>query len=224
MKPIEKSERYTLSQLVVQNLKQLILERKMAPGDKLPAERELSQILGVSRAILREALRSLESFGILEIKHGEGTYVAGNFLNPLVEQLAFVLQMNEKTFQELHEVRFLLEAAALASVPTPNPELWDELQELSDQFAGPALDLEERAAIDARFHLAVIGSLQNQTLLYLAKPFVQQLSVRLLTEADIQKSAEEHTSYLNAIRTGDMALAKTILQEHLSTKNSNRHR
>ena len=195
----------------------------MAPGDKLPAERELSQILGVSRAILREALRSLESFGILEIKHGEGTYVAGNFLNPLVEQLAFVLQLNEKTFQEIHEVRFLLEAAALASAPTPNPELWDELQELSGRFADPALDLTERAAIDARFHLAIIGSLQNQTLLYLAKPFVQQLSVQQLTEADIQQSAAEHTSYLNAIRTGDMALAKKILQEHLSTKNSNRH-
>ncbi|MDF2647912.1 MAG: hypothetical protein K0Q73_3717 [Paenibacillus sp.] len=223
MKPIEKSERYTLSQLIVQNLKQLILDRNMAPGEKLPAERELSQILGVSRAILREALRSLESFGILEIKHGEGTYVAGNFLNPLFEQLAFVLQMNEKTFQEIHEVRYLLEAAALAAAPTPSLEVWDELQELADQFAGLGLDPAERAALDARFHLAVIGSLQNKTLLYLAEPFVQQLKIQLLNESDIQRNSEEHTLYLNAIRKGDMVLAKNILQVHLSTNSSSHH-
>lgn len=115
MKPIEKSERTTISKLVVQNLKQLILERGIVPGEKLPAERELSQTLGVSRAILREALHSLESSGILEIKHGEGTYVVLNFMNPLFEQLLFILQMDKKIVHEIHEVRYLLEAAALAA-------------------------------------------------------------------------------------------------------------
>lgn len=223
MKPIEKSERYTLSQLVVQNLKQLILERNMAPGEKLPAERELSQILGVSRAILREALRSLESFGILEIKHGEGTYVAANFLNPLFEQLSFVLQMNEKTVQEIHEVRYLLEAAALAAAPSPSPEVWEELQRLADDYANPELPLAERAALDAKFHLTLIGSLQNKTLVYLAEPFVQQVKVETVSESTIVQRSREHTLYLDAIRKGDMLLAKNILLEHLSTSSSSHH-
>ena len=222
MKPIEKSERYTLSQLVVQNLKQLILERGIVPGERLPAERELSQTLGVSRAILREALRSLESFGILEIKHGEGTYVALNFLNPLFEQLSFILQMDNKTVHEIHDVRYLLEAAALAAAPAPTPEEWDKLHEISDHYARAELEPAERAALDAQFHLTLIGSLQNKTLLYLAEPFVKQLNEQNLSEADIQQSSKEHELYLNAIREGDMILAKDILRVHLSTNRPNR--
>lgn len=80
----------------------------------------------------------------------------------------------------------------------------------------------ERAALDAQFHLTLIGTLQNQTLHYLAEPFVKQLNVRSLSEADIQQSAKEHELYLNAIRKGNMVAAKNILREHLTTSPPNR--
>lgn len=222
MKPIDKSERYTLTQLVVQNLKQFILDRNMQPGDKLPAERELSLILGVSRAILREALRSLESFGILEIKHGEGSYVATNFVNPLFEQLSFIVQMNAKTVREIHEIRYLLEAAALAAHPTPTSAIWAELEQLADQYANPELSHTQRTALDAKLHLTLIRSLGNQTLVYLAEPLIQQVPMKELDLNGIEQSVQEHKRYLEAVRNGDMTLAAAILLEHLSDNSSTR--
>ncbi|WNQ12050.1 GntR family transcriptional regulator [Paenibacillus aurantius] len=215
MKPLDKTERYTLSQIVGQNLKQMILQNGMAPGEKLPAERDLSLSLGVSRAILREALRSLESFGIVEIKHGEGTFVAANFLNPLLEQLPFVMRMKDRSAMEMHELRYVLEAGALSLNLQPSPDTWAKLEAMAERLSDPALEPEKRAALDAEFHRTLIGSLGNRTLLYLAEPFLKLQEEALLSEEEVRRSSEEHRQYLDAIREGETDRAAAILRRHL---------
>lgn len=220
MKPIEKSERYTLSQLVVQNIKQLILERNLSPGDKLPAERELAQVVGVSRAILREALRALESFGIVEIKHGEGTYVSAHFLHPLVEQLSFVMQMNNpQATADIRDIRYWLEAAALNALPGAEASGWEALAQAAERYADPALAADERAEADAQLHLSLIALTGNRTLLQLAEPFVRQTLPRADDEA-LPARAEEHARYIAAARDGDTLLARELLHAHLATSSS----
>ncbi|KRG14020.1 hypothetical protein ACA29_06530 [Lederbergia galactosidilytica] len=75
MKPIQENERFTLSKIISDDLKEYILKNKLTTGDRLPSERELSTKMEVSRVIIREALRSLEATGIITIRQGEGAFV-----------------------------------------------------------------------------------------------------------------------------------------------------
>lgn len=208
MKAIEQSERYTLSKLVAQNLKQYILDQKLAPGDKLPAERELSLIMNVSRAILREALRSMESSGILEIRHGEGSYVANRFLSPLIDRLSFQVQMMGTSHHEIREIRFLLESAALdAAAGQTDPAFHDNL----DRLAMTAAESDPEA--DISFHMAVIRAQRNDSFTQLAEFFI-----RLASSAPVpseRSSLEEHREYAAALRKQDIDGAKKILRKHL---------
>lgn len=218
MKPIDKTERYTLTELIVRNLKTYILDREMKPGDKLPAERELCQTLGVSRAVLREALRSLESAGLLQIRHGEGSYVAVHFFNPLYEQLHFIQRMAPNRQRDLQGIRYLIEASAIESASRLDARAWDERVELAERFAQSAgLDVASRSELDARFHLALIRSLDNKTLEEMAEAFLR-LNDRFDDSDEAHRAhAREHDLYLNAIREGNLELAKTLLEQHLTT-------
>ncbi|RKN80695.1 FadR/GntR family transcriptional regulator [Paenibacillus ginsengarvi] len=216
MKPIEKAERYTLSKLVVQNLKQYMIENRMSAGSKLPAERELAQVMKVSRAILREALRSLESAGILEIRHGEGAFVAANSLNPLLEQLSFAASLSGETSRDMLELRYLLEAAAIDEALRRGARLpLAELDELS-AAAKDETNPERAVEADVQLHLAVVSSLHNESLLNIAELFIRQAADRG-TLAEYGRIAAEHERYMDALRGSDAEAAKSALREHLGT-------
>ncbi len=89
---IEPVRRGRLSQQIVIQLCQLIRQGQIGPGDRLPPERDLAEQLGVSRASLREALRTLEVAGLVESRHGGGTYVRDVFEHGLVSTLALALR------------------------------------------------------------------------------------------------------------------------------------
>ncbi|TMV47315.1 FadR family transcriptional regulator [Paenibacillus mesophilus] len=212
MKPIEKAERYTLSKLVVQNLKQYMIQNNMSPGEKLPAERELSQIMNVSRAILREALRSLESSGILEIRHGEGAFISANSLSPLLEQMSFAAGLSGSDGRELLEIRYMLEAAAIDEVmrqggafPFEELERWGAAAAQSEQA--------QASEADVQLHLAVVRSMRNDSLTPLAELFIRQAAERVSVRADT--IAEQHDRYVRTLRSADAESAKLVLREHL---------
>ncbi|PYI53966.1 FadR/GntR family transcriptional regulator [Paenibacillus flagellatus] len=216
MKPIEKAERYTLSKLVVHNLKQYIVENGILPGQKLPAERELAQIMKVSRAILREALRSLESAGILEIRHGEGAFISANSLSPLLEQLSFAASLSGSNAGELLEIRYLLEAAAVdAALKKGGAFPFDELERLIEAAAAPGAPKPQTDEADAAFHLAVVRTLGNGSLAQLAELFIRQAATADGGPAAPARAAEEHARYVRALREANAEAAKFVLREHL---------
>lgn len=216
MKPIETAERYTLSKLVVHKLKQYIVEHNIAPGDKLPAERELSQTMKVSRAILREALRSLESAGILDIRHGEGAFISANSLNPLLEQLSFAAQLNRKNGRELLEVRYLLEASAIDAVLGQGGNLpFAELKRLNEEWASSAGNGSRQTEADVQLHLTLVDTLRNGSLTSLAELFIRQAAAAETERSQAAASYEEHAQYIARLREGKAAEAKALLREHL---------
>jgi GntR family transcriptional repressor for pyruvate dehydrogenase complex len=209
MKPIEKAERYTLSKLVVQNLKQYMIQNNMTPGGKLPAERELSQIMNVSRAILREALRSLESSGILEIRHGEGAFISANSLSPLLEQMSFAASISGSDGQELLEIRYMLEAAAIDEVIRQGGAFpFEELERWGAAVAAQS-DQTQASEADVQLHLAVVRAMRNDSLTPLAELFIRQSAAR------VSVRSEEHDRYVRALRNADAESAKRVLREHL---------
>lgn len=219
MKPIEKAERYTLSKLVVQNLKQYMIQHNMTPGDKLPAERELSQIMNVSRAILREALRSLESSGILEIRHGEGAFISANSLSPLLEQLSFAASMSGAGGGELLEIRYMLEAAAIDEMIRRGGAFpLEELERLRSAAASAEPGGPHASEADAQFHLAVVRSMRNESLTSLAELFIRQAAANNRDHSDTGRVNKEHERYMLALGAADAESAKRVLREHLGAK------
>lgn len=98
---------------IVKDLRELIKSEGIQPGDKLPSERVLSERLNVGRSSVREALRSLELLGLIETRHGGGTFLATVQSNQLVEILAsFILQEN-KSIEDVHTTRRMLEKEAI---------------------------------------------------------------------------------------------------------------
>jgi GntR family transcriptional repressor for pyruvate dehydrogenase complex len=101
---------------IVEQLKELISKGELKHGQKLPAERELAESLGVSRASVREALTALEAIGILDIRPGEGTFIRETSVSTTFAPLTMILEMEQNSISQLMEVRRVLETeiAALA--------------------------------------------------------------------------------------------------------------
>ena len=103
-----------MPQQIVSRLLDLIQQRHLGPGDRLPAERELAATMGVSRSSLREALRALTVLGVCEMRHGTGTYVSSLEPDLLVRPLSFVLSLSDGGFDQLFEARKVVEPAIAA--------------------------------------------------------------------------------------------------------------
>ena len=94
---------------VIEQVKKLIIDGKLQPGDKLLSERELAEKLGVSRASVREAFSALEMMGIITIRPGEGSFVRQVSYEEMLEPLSFLLQVDIDNVMQLLEVRKILE-------------------------------------------------------------------------------------------------------------------
>ena len=118
---------------IVQQLKDIIALEQIQPGDKLPSERVLCEQLGVSRASLREALRSLELLGLIQSRHGGGNYLTEASGNHLVELLSSFIFNTPQSINEVHETRAMHEREAIRVVSRDtqlrNLSIWDSFFE-----------------------------------------------------------------------------------------------
>jgi GntR family transcriptional repressor for pyruvate dehydrogenase complex len=94
---------------VLEQIKDFMREGKLNPGDRLMGEREMANALGVSRTTLREALRTLEILSLVEVRHGDGTFIKDHQVNEIIEPLALALSVEPNSFEELWETRIALE-------------------------------------------------------------------------------------------------------------------
>ncbi|MEO4051947.1 GntR family transcriptional regulator [Solibacillus sp. CAU 1738] len=101
---------------IVKQLRELILEQQIEPGDKLPSERMLSEQLGVGRSSIREALRSLELLGLIETKHGGGTFLGSVQQHQLIEVLSSFILQETKSIEDVHATREMHEREAIRIV------------------------------------------------------------------------------------------------------------
>ena len=103
------AKRESAVDLVVNHIKQLLVERKLKPGDRLPNELEISEGMGVSRGSVREAMKILSAFGLIEVKVGNGTYVSDAPGNSLIDSFLFSFYLTNPNLQEMYEFRRYVE-------------------------------------------------------------------------------------------------------------------
>ena len=110
------NKRESTVDIVVNNIKKLLIERKLKPGDRLPNEVEISEAMNVSRGSVREALRILTAFGLVESRVGTGTYICQKPGRTLADSLLFSFFVNNPNIGKLYEFRRLIEIDILESV------------------------------------------------------------------------------------------------------------
>ena len=158
--------RSTLPEEIANRLLKQIREQELRPGDKLPAERSLAQMMDVSRPVLREALRALALMRVVDIRQGDGTYITSLEPKQLVSHLDFVFPKDSVALVQLLEARRVVEAGnvRLAARRVTEREL-AELQELVASLAACIDDPDRFSELDIEFHTAVCATAGNFLLL-----------------------------------------------------------
>lgn len=210
-----------LSHEVQRQLQQLIIEKRLGVGDRLPGERELGSIFNVSRTVVREALRAMESMGWVEVRQGKGTVVKG--ITPPAKGYGNRLIQDPKLFRELMEVRCLLEvkAAALAAGSRSADDL-AELAQLLDEMAQAVEDGEWRkfALLDVEFHHIIVRAANNRVLKeMMANVSAPLLASRHATVVGLPERAQKvhrfHQRIYEAIKIQDADTSGTMMKDHL---------
>ena len=158
--------RARLSQQIMIEICRMIREAKLQAGDRLPGERELADKLGVSRAPVREALRALEIAGLIESRHGGGTYVRDVLSLGVDVPLALALEASEDTVGDLWEVRVLFEPeiaarAALRGTEDDFKALATNIERLRAVWADVGAS-DEALRIDREFHAGIARASHNR--------------------------------------------------------------
>ncbi|MDE7272594.1 MAG: GntR family transcriptional regulator [Lachnospiraceae bacterium] len=180
--------------LVIDHIKSLFQQGKLTFGGKLPSERQLMATLGLSRNSVREALRSLENMGIIESRHGQGTFLVNHIGNSLGSIFSLLLFMNECSEAEVNELRQSIEIGAyLIAVSQADDDQLRALNLCLDQLKHSSA--EERAAIDKQFHDTLIQMSGNR-LLILLRETLSPLFENTIQEKLTHISSEEWKTLL----------------------------
>jgi GntR family transcriptional repressor for pyruvate dehydrogenase complex len=215
-RPIERRNTY---ELVADSLLALISERHLKPGDALPTERELMQHYGVGRSSVREALRMLESKGLISAG-GSGAFVVADFRNPLNDSLSLLLAVEEGSLRELFEVRRILEGEAVAlATERGNESYLERMRAATELMREGLVDREEYIEADVAFHLTIAEATQNRLILHLMHAIRDQLERALGSIYKIpgspEQSIEDHGLIIAAMSEGRPDEARERMREHL---------
>lgn len=205
-------------------IKELVLKLGLRPGDPMPTETELGKYIGVSRSSLREAMKTLATLGIVEVRHGHGTYVGRMTLDSLVETLVFrgALMPGDDlhALHEIIEVRQGIDIGMAEQVidaieGTENPELWRTVGEMERLSA----DGKTFAEFDRAFHTQLLGRIHNALIGQLVGAFwdvhtavMPQLGVSL--PDDLIETARAHADMLRAAEAGDVDGYRRAAKQH----------
>jgi len=206
--------------VIIQQVKELLLTGQLKPGDKLPPERKLSEKFGVGRTHVREAIRKLEFYGILKTRPQSGTYVASLGVSALETLISDVLKIDSYSFLSLVETREVLELSSVAYACQRHTE--EDLYKLEESLNN-YLDKAERhiSAVeeDLMFHLTIAEIGKNQVLksmlLIIIPDIISNYNVFNVCETVTNKALEEHKLLFNQIRNRDVDGAITTMKEHM---------
>ena len=204
---------------VAQQIERLIL-KKLRPGDKLPSERELAEMLRVSRSSIRDAIRGLELRGLVEPRQGAGTIVRETAVDPLANPFASALKRRKEMVSELLDFRKMLEPplAARAATHASADEI-SEMEEILQRQDAKQSQGEPAVAEDAEFHYSVALASGNGVVLKVLDIIMDLLrdtrERSLQVEGRPQKSLAGHRRVLAAIKRHDAEGAKSAMRRHI---------
>jgi len=204
---------------VAKQIERLILQ-KLQPGDKLPSERELAEMLQVSRSSIRDAIRSLELMGLVEPRQGAGTIVREISAESLMNPFANALKRRQQLVSELLDFRKMLEPPLAARAAAhASPDEISEMEEILQRQEGKLSEGEVAIAEDAEFHYSIALASGNSIVLKVIDILMDLL--RDTRERSLQlkgrpeRSLAGHRRILAAIKRHDAGAAKDAMRRHI---------
>ena len=207
---------------VADQIERLIVAESLRPGDKLPSERELAEQMGVSRTVIREAIRVLSVRGLLKVKSGCGTYVQELSAKDAAASIELFLKLRQssESLQHVYEVRRILEVEA-AGLAAERATLEDvaSMKKSIDLMARYRDDPEAYTRHDVAFHAAVATATHNDLFGVLLSPISDLLLQMVRVSLDASGAADvglvHHREILACIREHDPQKARRAMREHL---------
>lgn len=217
--PLKRLDRPALFRSVQDIIKNYILENNLTAGAPLPPEMELARQLGVSRSSVREAVKALESLGILESRRGSGLFVQNFSFEPLLENLPYGLLFALPQLADLLAVRRVLETGmAGAALAVITPEQLTQLRVLTQQMRVCAEQGQTFPDEDREFHSTLFANLQNQILLKLLDTFWltfhKAAQLTDLQDRDSLRTYRDHVAILEAVEAGEAEQVRLALDQH----------
>ena len=217
---VQRVRRERVSAQVFQQLKARLIEGVWQAGEKLPSEGELSELFGVSRVSVREALHRLATLGLLETRHGEGSFVCSASSDCYINNLLPALVLDRTSIYDVLEYRQTMEKGIVALVVEKATKadiaILDsyyqkmvECKENSTEFAYADLD----------FHLALAGATKNQVFFKvnsIIKDILCASMENIVSLLGPQDGLDFHKRILDAIKKRDSQTAQALMEEHVT--------
>ncbi|PWF85881.1 FadR/GntR family transcriptional regulator [Kocuria rosea] len=206
-------ERFSAAEAVFKDLLAQIREGRLAVGERLPSEAALAQGYGVSRSVIREALRSCAALGLTVSRTGKGTFVVS-------QRVAEDLALGAYSARDLHEARPHIEVPAAGLAARRRTE--EDVRFLQDVVAAMAAEDDPQAwvELDASFHAAVARISHNRVfekvIADIREALFHQSETLNVVAARQKRSDEEHLRIFHAIRDGAADEAEAAMQDHLA--------
>jgi len=194
---------------VINYIKQLISEGKLQIGDKLPTERHLSEILSISRNTVRDAIRIMDTMGLIQCKQGSGNYLSNEINRNISETLKFMLLMKQTKFQEINQVRRSIELEAFKLSIKNQTE--SDLNELAFLLAKMEQNVKKnKPEYDSLFHeklLTMAGNTLMTTMMEALSDVCEELLEKFFEntlEKDMGEIIEIHKTILKCLINNDI--------------------
>jgi DNA-binding FadR family transcriptional regulator len=212
-----------ISEVIVEQIRLLMRQGQLKPGDRLPAERDLCERFGVSRVTVREALRMLESSGLVEIRVGArgGAFVTAPTSDRVGEGLADLLSLSVISAADTTEVRLILEVGIVPLVcERATADDLDDLDRICERAQSALKSGTFTMDMSAEFHARVAQATHNPAVVMLVESFRGPLLMSLERARESvpthgRLGTEEHKRFVTAVRKQDVEAATDIMREHL---------
>jgi GntR family transcriptional repressor for pyruvate dehydrogenase complex len=213
-------ERTSTAERIVENLITLVKDRRLKTGDKLPSERQLCEMIGVSRPILREALKALQVMNIIDIRQGAGAYIKSLEPGDVVEHLDIVFHLDSSLYHDLYEARRLLEAGIAAMAAEKIGD--SELALIEENIRRAASDIDNEQAFferDLELHEMIMKAAGNRVIpVFMQSINKLALLIRQKTNAisNIRKNTiKDHGAILAALKNHDGRESAKAMERHI---------
>jgi GntR family transcriptional repressor for pyruvate dehydrogenase complex len=212
-----------LYEQVVERISDQIFDGSLRKGDQLPNERALAEQYGVSRTVIREAMKTLANTGLIEVRTGQGTFVVDDTAGALKNSIQTLMRIgsDENRLRELVELRELLEpgVAELAARRAERDEL-ERMQAMIDEMSSHMDDEASYIRADNRFHQLIALASRNRLIPRILDSIVDLLNELrgeiFQVEGGPERGQAHHRTILAAIRDRDAPAARMAMEDHLA--------
>lgn len=224
---MDKAWRRTAQPTVVDQLQEYLVASGAKPGDRLPTEPEFAAELGVGRSSVREGVQALQAMGIVDVRHGRGTYLSEGSVGGLGSALTFWTRLglrnddDSTTLTQIAEVRVVLESALVHRVvDLHTPETLAELDDLAAEMVARAELGTFAPEADRRFHRVLYAPLHNWVLDSIITSFWEAMDRTVDHDSlrgDASRIALVHRDLVAALRARDHTTLDAVMVEHFAT-------